>query len=253
MQVGVAGILDVVPEVPLDIADVARVEIHRDSIRARVEHRHGAFALNPVLPFVGVGVPVHFAQGTGMDRQQRGGYRRGDGEVSAVGDAHYPASRLSRRGHRSEREGERVGWSVFSAHRCPVRGEIARHLALKYPEIVQRNARKRLGRYPEVFSENGGRRMGKPVRYQQSVELTCMAIVEADDEFASVRAKALEGMRIAGGEIPKVPFFHVRDIGSALWIQHGDPAIAVSHERPLGRLMPMQFAYAASRKPHIDA
>src|SRR5258708_30207383 len=68
-----------------------------------------------------------------------------------------------------------------------------------------------------------------------------------------VRAEPLQRMRVAGREIPKVALFHVRDIGPAQWIENGHPAAAVGHERPLGRLVPMQFAYAPRRQSHVDA
>src|SRR6478735_2382535 len=73
LQVGVARVLDVMPEVLLDVADVARVEVHGDGVGAGVEHRHLPFALDPVLPFIGVGVPVHLAQSTRAYRYECGG------------------------------------------------------------------------------------------------------------------------------------------------------------------------------------
>ena len=89
--------------------------------------------------------------------------------------------------------------------------------------------------------------MGKPVSHQQCVELARRAVIEADNKFATVRSKTLQRMRIAGGEVPDIALFDVGNIGAAHRIDHGDPAVAVSHVRPLGGLVPMQFADAAGR------
>ena len=60
--------------------------------------------------------------------------------------------------------------------------------------------------------------MGKPVRHQQGIELTCVPVVEADDEFASVGTEALQRMRVTRRKIPKVSLLHVRDVRAALCI-----------------------------------
>src|ERR1700716_3566954 len=60
-------------------------------------------------------------------------------------------------------------------------------------------------------------------------------------------------MRVAGRKIPDIALLDVGNIGAACCIDHGNPAVTVSHVRPLGRLMPMQLADAAGRQSHIDA
>ena len=95
--------------------------------------------------------------------------------------------------------------------------------------------------------------MGKPISHQQCVELARRAVIEADDEFATVRPEALQRMRVAGRKIPDVAFLDVGNIGAADRIDHGHPAVTVSHVRPLSRLMPMQLTDAAGRQSHIDA
>jgi hypothetical protein len=95
--------------------------------------------------------------------------------------------------------------------------------------------------------------VGEPICHQEGVELACRAIVEADDELATVWSEALQRMRIARRKIPNVTFLDVRDVWQALWVEHRDSAIAVGHKRPFGRLVPMQFADATGGQSHIHA
>src|SRR6266404_5367198 len=71
--------------------------------------------------------------------------------------------------------------------------------------------------------------------------------------LTAVRAEPLQRMRQAGGEIPEVAFLHVGDIGPAQFVENGDPARAVSHVGPLGKLVPVHLPDAAGRQPHVDA
>ena len=58
--------------------------------------------------------------------------------------------------------------------------------------------------------------MSKPIRHQQSVELARRAVIEADDKFATVRSKTLQGMRVTGRKIPDIALLDVGDIGGGL-------------------------------------
>src|SRR5258706_5910628 len=95
--------------------------------------------------------------------------------------------------------------------------------------------------------------MREPFRHQEGGELGGLALIEAYEELASVRAEPLQRMRQAGGEIPEVAFLHVGDIGPPQFVEDGDPASAVGHVGPLGKLVPMHLPDAAGRQPHIDA
>jgi hypothetical protein len=71
--------------------------------------------------------------------------------------------------------------------------------------------------------------MCKPIRDEQCVELVCLAVVEADHEFATVRTEA-ERMGSAWRKVPKVTFLHVCHIGSPFRVENCDSAVAVSHD-----------------------
>src|SRR6201994_2271112 len=97
-----------------------------------------------------------------------------------------------------------------------IRHQVARHVALEYPEIVQRDLRKGFGRHAEVLRQNRWRRMREPVSDQQRVEFVGVTVVKTDDELAAIRSKALQGMRSTGREIPEIAGFHIGNIGPSL-------------------------------------
>jgi hypothetical protein len=132
-------------------------------------------------------------------------------------------------------------------------GKITGECALEDPEVMQGNLRKAVRRHAEILGKHLGRRMCKPVRHEQCVELVCMAVVEADHEFATVRPETLQGVRSARGKIPEIAFFHVSNIRPAFRIKDGNSASAVGHDGPFGGLMPMQLPNASGGKAHVDA
>src|SRR5580692_6441584 len=114
-------------------------------------------------------------------------------------------------------------------------------------EITQRDVLERLDRDTEVLGENIRRRMREPFRHQESGELGGLAFIETDKKLAAVGAEALQRMRQTGGEIPKVPFFHVGDIRSAHFVERRDATGAVGHVGPFRELVPVHLADAAGR------
>ena len=161
---------------------------------------------------------------------------------------------LLQRRRAAERIDKRVGRRLgIPGDGRAVCGQIAGHGALEDPEIVQRDLCEGFGRHTEVLGQHFGRRVGEPVRHQQRIEFAGVAVVEADHEFAAVRAKSLQGMRRTRRKVPEVAGLDVGDVGAALRVEDGDAASAVSHDRPFSRLVPMQLADAAGGKPHVDA
>ena len=59
-------------------------------------------------------------------------------------------------------------------------------------------------------------------------------------------------MRLAGREIPEVAFIDIADIWPAQCIENCHATSAVSHDRPLGSLMPVQFPNAPGGQSHVD-
>src|SRR5260370_9127670 len=70
LQVRGPGILDVVALAFLDVADVAGLEVGGPGARSGIEHRHAALALDPILPFVGLGMPMQLPHAARLHRFQ---------------------------------------------------------------------------------------------------------------------------------------------------------------------------------------
>lgn len=87
----VADVLDKVAHVARDDADVAGHVVEGAGGALGGEDGDSRAAADEEVPFVGVGVPVHLAQGAGLDDGVGGGHGLGDGEVLGVGDAHLTA------------------------------------------------------------------------------------------------------------------------------------------------------------------
>jgi hypothetical protein len=134
-----------------------------------------------------------------------------------------------------------------------VRCQIAGQGPLEDPEILQRNLGERLGWNAKILGEHLGRGVGEPVRHQQRIEFVGVAVVEADHELTAVRAEPLQRMRLACREIPQVALINVSDVGPAHGVENRHAATAVSHDRPLCGLMPVQFPDSTGGQPHVDA
>src|SRR3981189_3282142 len=95
--------------------------------------------------------------------------------------------------------------------------------------------------------------MGEPIRNQQGVKPPGLAVVKADHKFATVWAETLQRMRLACRKIPQITLVNVRDVWPALGVENRHAAAAISHDRPLSGLMPVQFPDAPGCQPHVDA
>ena len=79
------------------------------------------------------------------------------------------------------------------------------------------------------------------------------ALVEDEEELAAVVAGALDGVRGAGGEEPKVAGGDVVDEGGAVGQEERDACVAGEHEGPLVGEVPVELAESAAGEAHVDA
>src|SRR5262249_19577800 len=70
--------------------DVAGAEVERARLTGRAEHAHACLALDVILPFVGVGMPMQLPHSAGVDLDQGRG-DGGDGEIAGIGYPHRSA------------------------------------------------------------------------------------------------------------------------------------------------------------------
>ena len=95
--------------------------------------------------------------------------------------------------------------------------------------------------------------MRHPFREKQCTVFRKHTLIEDQEELASIRPQALDRMRIAGREIPRIALAHVVYKDRPIWIEQGNAGISVEHDGPLIGCMPVQFAKAACRQAHVDA
>src|SRR5262245_62066171 len=74
--------------------NIAGLEIEGPCLTGSAEHTHAPLALDPVLPFVGVRMPMELAQSSWLDLDKGCGDRLGSGEHAGIGDPHRPATGL---------------------------------------------------------------------------------------------------------------------------------------------------------------
>lgn len=90
----VANVLDKVAHVAGDNADVAGDVVESAGGALGGEDGDTSASTNEEGPLVGVGVPVHLTDRTGLDDGVGGSHGLGDGEVLGVGDAHMASGGL---------------------------------------------------------------------------------------------------------------------------------------------------------------
>ena len=95
--------------------------------------------------------------------------------------------------------------------------------------------------------------MGEPVGDQERLILVEVAVVEDEQELATVALQSLERVRDAGREVPDVALADIVLEGATVLVDGGDPHPALEHEPPLVRLVPVHLADRAGLEPHVDA
>ena len=100
-----AGILDAVAGGARDEADIIGIEVDSPRRRLRGDHFISSLALDPILPFAGIGVPMHLAHCSRLDRHHGRGDPRRHRKVGGIDDPRGAAWRRQRWLHRRHLEG----------------------------------------------------------------------------------------------------------------------------------------------------
>ena len=157
--------------------------------------------------------------------------------------------------HHAERKGRRCRAPV-AGDRLLVLLERWRQRRLENVASVRRDGLERVERilcHAPILGQHFGRGVDHPVGQERGVVLGESAVVEHQKEFASVRSESLQRVRHAGREVPEVARCHVAHKRRSVEVQRGQSAIAVEHQRPFVRLVPVEFADAAGGEPHVHA
>jgi len=89
LKLSTADVLDIMRQGFLDIANISSLKVHGAGTASCSEHRHSSATADVVLPFVGVRMPMQFADSTGDDGNDRGCDRGGDFEHARIDDRDF--------------------------------------------------------------------------------------------------------------------------------------------------------------------
>ncbi|KAH8718521.1 hypothetical protein HC256_003156 [Beauveria bassiana] len=241
----VADVLDKVAHVLRHNAHVARHVIKRARVALGRENGDARAPADKVGPLVGDGVPVHLAQRARLDDGVRGGDRRGEGKVAAVGDAHLAARRL-------------LGRLVEQLVRklVPALLDVAAARALVLDGAGLRALENVLFAFGEVLKDFGGEVevFGNDALGRDKSRLFGKAaIVKDEQKLGAILAQALERMGDAAGKVPEVALVEVVDKVAAFVVERGDADASLEHIGPFSLLVPVKLTDDARVESHVDA
>src|ERR1700686_5602940 len=95
--------------------------------------------------------------------------------------------------------------------------------------------------------------MLEPSAQQKGIVFVEIAVVEHQQELATIGIESLDRMRHTRREIPEVADANVIDESVPLGIDGRDTGGPVEHVDPFGSLVPMQLADATSVQAHVHA
>ena len=107
--------------------------------------------------------------------------------------------------------------------------------------------------HAEVLGENLFGDVGQKVRDQEGRILVEVAVVEDEQELATVPLESLERVGDAAREVPDVALADIVLEGMTVPVDGGDPHPALEHEPPLVRNVPVHLPDRAGLEPHVDA
>ncbi len=250
-----AGVLDVVRQGLRHVADVARPEADRARVRVVLEQRHAGLAGDVILPFGDVGMPVQLPHRSRLDHHIGHRDLLGEREDGRVDHPHTAGGVLLCRLHVEHREGHaELRGGVALGHRGEVVGQRRRNRGREDVAALGRDGVERLEGvlgHSEVLGHHLARRVDQPVAEERRVLLVERALVEDEQELASVRPEALDGMRQALRKIPKVARLDVGNERLALVVEGRDPGGPVEHEGPFVGGVPVQLANSAGNQAHV--
>src|SRR5260221_7263875 len=183
------GVLDRMAIAHRDITDVAGAKLNHLGPPAGAEDRHVGTALDVVLPFIGIGMPMELAQAPRRQRQACAGHGGRDGEFlhrDVAESATGKLPRLLREQRITVRQHGGIGPAWMRLQRQRPGCYALRNIYLALREIGEG-----LGWESEGLLQDRARRVANPVGNAEGTEFREMAVVEGQDEQAILGAGAL--------------------------------------------------------------
>jgi len=244
LQVGVADVLDIMPIAALYVAYVSGVKVHSDGSWPGVENGHASLTLDPVLPFIGIRMPMHLPESSGCR------VTRAAAIVLETMKLLLSAIRTRRplsAGWRTGAEGEGEGmWKEdpLFFHGRLVCGEGAREFALEDVKLVERDLREYLGRHPKFSaSMSGGVCANQSVTKSVLYSVALPSSKHRMNSHPSGPSPCSECGRPAG-KYQRSPSFtsatEARPISSRIVTRQ----FSIRHEAPFGCQVPVHLPYA---------
>src|SRR5580765_1264086 len=236
-----------------DVTDVSSVQEFRPETAVRAKHGHAQIAVDNVLPFISVGMPVQLAERAGFKVENNASQRRRDWKARRV-DAPFATTFE----HAMRRLGKHPKF-------VRLRGSYARTLQI-FRYLLRRNrapsevnllawkAVKRCLRQPKIFRQQRFGRVADPIGNAERAELGEITVVENQNEMCWFIPEAFEHVSVATRKIPNVARIKVVRLALPGRIDHGGAHTTLQHKRPFrSRGVPVQLAHHAGFKLHRDA
>ena len=131
--------------------------------------------------------------------------------------------------------------------------ERAGHLRLEDVELFLGDVGEGAFGHAEVLGENLFGDVGQKVRDQEGRILVKVAVVEDEEELATVPLESLKRVGDAAREVPDVALADIVLEGMTDLVDGGDSHPPFENEAPLIRNVPVHFADRSGLEPHVDA
>src|SRR5207244_3266268 len=202
---------DVFNRVPIalrNVTDIAGVQLLRSKSTMRAKHRHAEVAFDYILPFVGVWMPMKFAQRAWFEVENHPSDCCRNWKSSRI-DASFAAA-FENRVRRTCKHSKFVRLRWRDARLLQIfRNRFWWDGAASKINFLLWKAIKFRFRQAEIFCQERLGRMPDPIRDTECAELREIAVVKDQNEMSRFVAETLEHMGVTTWKVPDVAGFKV--------------------------------------------
>src|SRR6266403_684651 len=235
-----------------DVTDVSRMQKFRPETAVRPKHGHAYIAVDNVLPFIGIGMPVQLAESAGFKVENDASYRRRNWKARRV-DAPF-ATTFEHAVRRLGKHPKFVGLRRSNTRTQIFRYLLRRNRAASEVNLLAWKTVKRSLRQSEIFRQQRSRRVADPIGDAERAELGEITVVENQNEMCRSVPEAFEHVSVPARKIPNVARIKVVRLRLSRRIDHGGAHTTFQHKRPFrSRCVPVQLAHHARLELHRHA